>query len=93
MECGFKLIDKNITEDMLIKFNCEFLQDSPLELRMCKNLPGCAECRLKYNEYIDTSIINLNNKFFDILIFYFQSRFGIELSFNNSGNIFWAKNQ
>lgn len=82
---------KIITEDMLVKFNSEVLQDSPLELRMCRNLSGCAECRLKSNIFIDSSIVNLNDTFFDTLKRFFKTYYNIELSFNNTGNIFWVR--
>ena len=86
-----EVTSKIITNDMLVKFNSEVLQDSPLELRMCRNLSGCAECRLKSNIFIDSSIVNLNDTFFDTLKRFFKTYYNIELSFNNTGNIFWVR--
>ena len=83
---------KQITEDMLKQFNEQVLKMYPLELVMQDDpVIGCVRIQLKRNPFIESSIINLSECFYDLLNNYFEQVYEIELSFNNSGTIFWSK--
>ena len=83
---------KQITEDMLKQFNESVLKIHPLELVM-EDGPavGCVKIQLKHNPFIESSIINLSEYFYDLLNNYFEQVYEIELNFNNSGSILWSK--
>ena len=83
---------KQITEDMLKQFNEQVLKMYPLELVMQDDpVVGCVRIQLKRNPFIESSIINLSECFYDLLNNYFEQVYEIELSFNNSATIFWSK--
>ena len=83
---------KQITEDMLKQFNEQVLKMYPLELVMQDGpVAGCVKIQLKPNSFINSSIINVSECFYDLLNNYFEQVYEIELNFNNSGTIFWSK--
>ena len=83
---------KQITEDMLKQFNEQILNIHPIELVMEDGpVVGCVKIQLKPNLFINSSIINLSECFYDLLNNYFEQVYEIELNFNNSGTIFWSK--
>ena len=84
-----------ITEDMVIIFNqtlenldCSF----KLDFRKT-SVPGNTSCEIvpANNRFIHSSIINLTDEFYETLENFFKKK-GIELSYNNTGSIFWSKN-
>lgn len=81
-----------ITEDMLTQFNEQVLNIHPIELVMQEGpAVGCVKIQLKRNPFIESSIINLSEHFYDRLNNYFEQVYGIELNFNNTGTVFWSK--
>lgn len=81
-----------ITEDMLTQFNEQVLNIHPIELVMQEGpAVGCVKIQLKRDPFIESSIINLSEHFYDWLNNYFEQVYGIELNFNNTGTIFWSK--
>lgn len=81
-----------ITEDMLTQFNEQVLNIHPIELVMQEGpAVGCVKIQLKRNPFIESSIINLSEHFYDWLNNYFEQVYGIELDFNNTGTVFWSK--
>lgn len=81
-----------ITEDMLTQFNEQVLNIHPIELVMQEGpAVGCVKIQLKRNPFIESSIINLSEHFYDWLNNYFEQVYGIELNFNNTGTVFWSK--
>ena len=83
---------KQITEDMLTQFNEQVLNIYPLELVM-EDGPavGCVRIQLEHNPFIESSVINPSECFYDLLNNYFEQVYEIELSFNNTRTIFWSK--
>ena len=83
---------KQITEDMLTRFNESVLKIHPLELVM-EDGPavGCVKIQLKRDPFIESSIINPSEYLYEWLTNYFEQIYGIELDFNNSGTVFWSK--
>lgn len=83
---------KQITEDMLKQFNESALKLHPLQLVM-EDGPavGCVKIQLKLDPFIDSSIINPSEYFYDLLNNYFEQVYEIELNFNNTGTVFWSK--
>lgn len=81
-----------ITEDMLTQFNEQVLNIHPIELVMQEGpAVGCVKIQLKRDPFIESSIINLSEHFYDWLNNYFEQVYGIELNFNNTGTIFWSR--
>ena len=84
-----------ITEDMVTVFNqtlenlgCSFkLKYDDKTLGFCN--PSC-EIVPTSNMFIQSSIINVTDEFYNILDDFFAKR-GIELTYNNTGSIFWSK--
>ena len=84
-----------ITEDMVIVFNqtlenlgCSFkLQYDDKALGFGN--PSC-EIVPTSNMFIQSSIINVTDEFYNILDDFFAKR-GIELTYNNTGSILWSK--
>ena len=83
---------KQITEDMLTRFNESVLKIHPLELVM-EDGPavGCVKIQLKRNPFIESSSINPSEFLREWLTNYFKHMYGIELNFNNTGTVFWSK--
>lgn len=83
---------KQITEDMLKRFNESVLKIHPLELVM-EDGPavGCVKIQLKRDPFIESSIINPSEYLYEWLTNYFEQIYGIKLNFNNSGTVFWSK--
>lgn len=83
---------KQITEDMLKQFNEQVLKIHPIELVMQDGpVVGCVKIQLKSNPFIESSIINLSEYFYNLLNNYFEQVYEIELNFNNTGTVFWSK--
>lgn len=83
---------KQITEDMLKQFNEQVLKIDPLELVMeGGSAVGCVKIQLKPSPFIESSIINASECFYDLLNNYFEHVYEIELNFNNTGTVFWSK--
>ena len=83
---------KQITEDMLTRFNESVLKIHPLELVMEDGTAvGCVKIQLKRDPFIESSIINPSEYFYEWLTNYFEHMYGIKLNFNNSGTVFWSK--
>ena len=83
---------KQITEDMLKQFNEQVLKIHPIELVMEDGpAAGCVKIQLKHNPFIESSIINLSECFYDMLNNYFEQVYDIELNFNNTGTVFWSR--
>lgn len=83
---------KQITEDMLTQFNEQVLKIHPIELVMEDGpAAGCVKIQLKHNPFIESSIINLSEYFYDLLNNYFEQVYDIALNFNNTGTVFWSK--
>lgn len=83
---------KQITQDMLTQFNEQVLKIYRLELVM-EDGPavGCVRIQLEHNPFIESSIINPSECFYDLLNNYFEQVYEIELNFNNTGTVFWSK--
>ena len=84
-----------ITEDMVTVFNqtlenlnCSFKLE--LEKNCVTGNPSC-DIVPSNDKFIQSSIINLTDEFYEILNDFFNKR-GIELSYNNTGSCFWSKN-
>lgn len=82
-----------ITETMVNEFNqtlknlnCSF----KLHINTHERNPSC-EIIPSNDLFIDSSIINLTKDFYRVLDSFFEGR-GIELKYNNTGNIFWSNN-
>lgn len=83
---------QQITEDMLKQFNGQVLKIHPIELVIDRgSAVGCVKIQLKPNPFIESSIINPSEYFYEQLINYFEQVYEIELKFNNTGTIFWSK--
>ena len=86
-----------ITQDMVTVFNqklkemeCSFkIQLDKAGVGICNN-PSC-EIVPANSKFIETSIINVTDEFYKFLEDFFKER-GIELTYNNTGSIFWSKN-
>lgn len=81
-----------ITNEMVDNFN-NLITECSFKLKFNDEFsnPTC-EIVPKNNKYIDSSIINLNNEFYQILENFFKSFYSIELSYNNTRSSFWSKN-
>lgn len=83
---------KQITEDMLKRFNVQALNTHPIELVMQDGpAVGCVKIQLKPNPFIESSIIEPSKLLHEWLTNYFEHMYEIELEFNNTGTIFWSK--
>ncbi len=82
-----------ITEEMVTDFNqtLENLNCS-FRLKFQNGVCGNSDCEIvpSNNMFIQSSIINLTDEFYKVLEGFFNKR-GIELSYNNTGSIFWSK--
>lgn len=83
---------KQITEDMLTRFNESVLKIHPLELVM-EDGPavGCVKIQLKPDPFIGSSIITPSEFLYEWLTNYFEQMYGIKLIFNNTATVFWSK--
>lgn len=81
-----------ITNEMVDNFN-NLITECSFKLKFNDEFsnPTC-EIVPKNNKYIDSSIINLTNEFYQILENFFKSFYSIELSYNNTRSSFWSKN-
>ena len=73
-----------ITNEMVDNFN-NLITECSFKLKFNDEFsnPTC-EIVPKNNKYIDSSIINLTNEFYQILENFFKSFYSIELSYNNT---------
>jgi hypothetical protein len=78
-----------ITQDMVDGFN-EIMEEMGGVVRL-KFHTNDVEIVLPEDGFIDSYILNLNNKFYEILEEFFKERCGIsELIYNNTKSVFWA---
>ena len=81
-----------ITQEMVNDFNdiLESLKCSfKLEIRDIKDKNPSCQIVPSNDLFIDSAIINVNNKFYNILESFFSDR-DIDLSYNNTKDIFWS---
>lgn len=78
-----------ITKKMIDEFNSIYFPFSTLEIVKTGTI-GCWELKVN-SPYINFATISPSDKFYKSLKEYFDE-IGMELDFNNTGNIFWAKN-
>ena len=87
-----------ITQDMVTVFNqklkemeCSFkIQLNKTGVRIYNN-PSC-EIVPANSKFIESSIINVTDEFYKFLEDFFKER-GIVLTYNNTGSVFWSKNE
>lgn len=89
-------MEKKITKEMvnalnanLTAFGCGFeyyIEDDIVDV-------PCIRRRVKdpTNKFVDSDIINCTKEFYEWLDNFFKTNYDIELSYNNTGNICWAK--
>ncbi len=81
-----------ITNEMVDNFN-NLITDCSFKLKFNDEFsnPTC-EIVPKNNKYINSSIINLTNEFYQILENFFITFYNIKLSYNNTKSHFWSSN-
>ncbi len=80
-----------ISENMMTDFN-QTLENLNccFRLKFIKEVNPICEIVPANDMFIHSSIINLTDEFYQILNDFFKKR-GIELTYNNTGSIFWSK--
>lgn len=81
---------KKITQKMINEFSKIYLSLSGLKIEQTGTV-GCWEVKID-NAFIKYANISLSDLFYQKLEEYFNE-FDIKLSYNNTGTIFWTKNE
>lgn len=88
------LFPMNITEEMVKEFNQSLkTMNCSFRLALRNGINGNNNCDIVIanDMFIQSCILNLTDKFYETLENFF-AKYGIELSYNNTGSTFWSKN-
>lgn len=81
---------KNITNKMINEFSKIYLSETPFVIeKVDSNITKSFEVIIKHGYIKSNTQLVLSERFYEILNYFFEEQ-GIELSFNNTGTIFWA---
>lgn len=83
-----------ITEEMVKEFNQALkTMNYSFRLALRNGINGNNNCDIiiANDMFIQSCILNMTDDFYEILESFF-SKYGIELSYNNTGTTFWSKN-
>lgn len=85
----------NITKEMICEFN-RSLKDLGCSFRIKYTediiSSPCGEIVIANDLFVNSAIINLSDRFYKTLDYYFEKR-GIKLNYNNTRSIFWGKRE
>lgn len=83
-----------ITKEMVTEFNLILANEGCIFRMEYGNSPVNSNMRIVVanDKFIHSTIINPNDEFYATLETFFKGK-GIELNNNNTGEIFWSKNQ
>lgn len=83
-----------ITEEMVKEFNQSLqVMNCSFRLVLRSGISGNNNCDIVIanDMFIQSCILNLTDKFYETLENFF-TKYGIELTYNNTGSTFWSKN-
>ena len=93
-KCLKGLFHMKITEEMVKEFNQSLkTMNCSFRLALRGGINGNNNCDIiiANDMFIQSCILNLTDKFYETLENFF-TKYGIELSYNNTGSTFWSKN-
>jgi len=93
-KCLKGLFSMKITKEMVDEFNQSLkIMNCSFRLALRAGINGNNNCDIVIanDMFIHSCILNMTDKFYETLESFF-AKYGIELSYNNTGSTFWSKN-